>query len=281
MRALTGDHLFAFDAAGNYVALLAATARRNDPAAVLADWVREHGVLPCADIYAELVIGERTLAARFWNPDRSEEAICGNALRCVPLVLEALFGAVAEDAVDIVLRHARSTARRHAAGVCGFSFPADRIAVERTGANELLVDCGTPHRVIRVGDVRGAAVQLLGETLSAEPAWVNATFVARGAQQFAIRTFERGAGETGSCGSGALAAFVALTHGAAGAARAADLAFRFPSGEILNVRRCGAPPDAVEVRGRCALVAHDAHDTAARAPAARALEREIAWSVSS
>ena len=88
----------------------------------------------------------------------------------------------------------------------------------------------------------------------ARTAWVNATFVARAGDGFAIRTVERGAGETGSCGSGALSAFVAFS----GAGDRSGTAFRFSGGETLVVRQVAEPRAAIEVRGRCALLAHEA-----------------------
>src|SRR5699024_6261160 len=72
---------------------------------------------------------------------------------------------------------------------------------------------GNPHAVLRVDDVRQAPVATLGPALQAHAAFpqrVNAGFmqiVAR--DHIRLRVFERGAGETLACGSGAAAAVIA------------------------------------------------------------------------
>jgi len=74
------------------------------------------------------------------------------------------------------------------------------------------VSMGNPHAVIEVADVEAAPVAAIGEELQHHPAFpqrVNAGFV-----QFIdgsharLRVYERGAGETLACGSGACAALV-------------------------------------------------------------------------
>ncbi|WP_088279100.1 diaminopimelate epimerase [Ideonella sp. A 288] len=76
-----------------------------------------------------------------------------------------------------------------------------------------VLSMGNPHAVQRVEDVREAPVTELGpriETHQRFPRRVNAGFmqvVSR--QQVALRVFERGAGETLACGTGACAAVVA------------------------------------------------------------------------
>ncbi|MBQ0929304.1 diaminopimelate epimerase [Ideonella alba] len=76
-----------------------------------------------------------------------------------------------------------------------------------------LVSMGNPHAVQRVEDVRTAAVAELGPLIEAHPRFprkVNAGFmqvIDRG--QIALRVFERDAGETLACGTGACAAVVA------------------------------------------------------------------------
>ncbi|MBQ0945415.1 diaminopimelate epimerase [Ideonella sp. 4Y16] len=76
-----------------------------------------------------------------------------------------------------------------------------------------LVSMGNPHAVQRVEDVRTAAVAELGPLIESHarfPRKVNAGFmqvIDRG--QIALRVFERDAGETLACGTGACAAVVA------------------------------------------------------------------------
>jgi diaminopimelate epimerase len=76
-----------------------------------------------------------------------------------------------------------------------------------------LVSMGNPHAVQRVEDVRNAAVAELGPLIEAHPRFarkVNAGFMqVIDRQQIALRVFERDAGETLACGTGACAAVVA------------------------------------------------------------------------
>ncbi len=75
------------------------------------------------------------------------------------------------------------------------------------------VSMGNPHAVILVDSVEHAPVELLGKALQAHaafPASVNVGFMQiLSPQHIALRVYERGAGETLACGSGACAAVVA------------------------------------------------------------------------
>jgi diaminopimelate epimerase len=72
---------------------------------------------------------------------------------------------------------------------------------------------GNPHAVIFVEDLANAAVTDIGEALgnhSSFPNGVNVGFAEiRSADEIGLRVFERGAGETLACGTGACAAVVA------------------------------------------------------------------------
>lgn len=75
------------------------------------------------------------------------------------------------------------------------------------------VSMGNPHAVLRVDDVDSAPVERLGPLIESHPRFpnrVNAGFmqvIDRG--HIRLRVFERGAGETLACGTGACAAMVA------------------------------------------------------------------------
>lgn len=74
------------------------------------------------------------------------------------------------------------------------------------------VSMGNPHAVLRVPDVTTAEVARLGPAIEAHsrfPARVNVGFMqVLGAEQIRLRVYERGAGETLACGTGACAAVV-------------------------------------------------------------------------
>jgi diaminopimelate epimerase len=81
------------------------------------------------------------------------------------------------------------------------------------GAELAVLSMGNPHAVMRVADVATAPVETLGPQLEAHPRFarkVNVGFlqvIAR--DRVALRVFERDAGETLACGTGACAAVVA------------------------------------------------------------------------
>ena len=74
------------------------------------------------------------------------------------------------------------------------------------------VSLGNPHAVIAVQDVLQAPVQEIGQRLQQHPAFpqqVNVSFMEIISPEFIrLRVYERGVGETQSCGSGACAAVV-------------------------------------------------------------------------
>ena len=72
------------------------------------------------------------------------------------------------------------------------------------------VSMGNPHAVVQVADVRGAPVTTLGPLIERHPRFpkrVNAGFMEVAApDRIRLRVYERGAGETLACGTGACAA---------------------------------------------------------------------------
>ena len=76
-----------------------------------------------------------------------------------------------------------------------------------------LLSMGNPHAVLRVDDVANAPVTALGPLVQASPRFargVNVGFMqVLSRSQIALRVYERGAGETLACGTGACAAVVA------------------------------------------------------------------------
>ena len=72
------------------------------------------------------------------------------------------------------------------------------------------VSMGNPHAVIRVDSLEAAPVGIIGPQLQSHPSFpegVNVGFVEfRDAARIRLRVYERGAGETAACGTGAAAA---------------------------------------------------------------------------
>lgn len=167
---------------------------------------------------------------RILNADGSESGQCGNGARCfVRYVREA--GLTDKRAIVVDIRDGQMTLEALddesfsvALGVPAFA-PADvpLAGFESKGVYELTdlpggpvsfaaVSLGNPHAVLDVDDVEAAPVATLGPALEghrAFPERVNVGFrqiLAR--DHIRLRVFERGAGETLACGSGAAAAVV-------------------------------------------------------------------------
>jgi diaminopimelate epimerase len=87
------------------------------------------------------------------------------------------------------------------------------IGVDGTQIEVAVLSMGNPHAVQRVSDIDAADVARLGPAIESHPCFprkVNAGFVqVVSRRQILLRVYERGAGETMSCGTGACAAVVA------------------------------------------------------------------------
>jgi diaminopimelate epimerase len=105
-----------------------------------------------------------------------------------------------------------------------------KVVAEGTARAARHVDVGNPHAVAFVDDLGEAGTLLVEPEYDAAvyPEGVNIEFVARqGSRHVAMRVHERGAGETRSCGTGAVA--VALATAAADGndpARVGDVTYR-------------------------------------------------------
>ena len=77
------------------------------------------------------------------------------------------------------------------------------------------VSMGTPHAILQVADLASTQVSHLGKLISTHPRFPQKTNVGfmqiKSPQQILLRVYERGAGETLACGSGACAA-AAVAH---------------------------------------------------------------------
>lgn len=169
-------------------------------------------------------------AYRIYNSDGSEVEHCGNGARCVP---RFLFDHQLTDKRELTFEMAKGSIRTHLEddglvtvdmGPPEFNpsdipFVADAraltYALEVDGKTYEInaISMGNPHAVQVVDDVDTAPVQTLGPSIERHPrfpARVNAGFMqVLGRDAIRLRVFERGAGETLACGTGACAAVVA------------------------------------------------------------------------
>ena len=142
---------------------------------------------------------------RFFNPDGSEAALCGNGARCVAAFAKSI-GAV----------KGKVTCFETQAGLVDAEIVDDsRVKVwmpQPKNLSENFVDSGVPHKIVPVENL--AKVDVDGEgrriRLSDEfaPDGTNVDFVSyRPPHRIAVRTYERGVeAETGACGTGSVAA---------------------------------------------------------------------------
>jgi diaminopimelate epimerase len=170
---------------------------------------------------------------RIFNSDGSEVEQCGNGARCVAALLYARSPQLGRDLTmdsPAGLVHARIAEGGMVSvdmGVPDFdprSLPmvADapaltyRLEVDGSDIEFGAVSVGNPHAVLRVSDVISAPVALLGPRLERHarfPKRANVGFmqiVSRA--HIRLRVFERGAGETQACGTGACAAVAVGRH---------------------------------------------------------------------
>lgn len=173
---------------------------------------------------------------RIFNPDGSEPEMCGNGVRCA---VRYFIENVAEKQIDIVnvdtLTGVRSVKVGEAGGVKGYTvemgrpvFEPDRIPVKLDGERivsrpiqlsdrPVAVTCvsmGNPHAVIFYdGEIPDGEVEKIGPEIENHelfPARTNVEFikVIRDGELL-MRVWERGAGVTLACGTGACASLAA------------------------------------------------------------------------
>ena len=254
--------------AGNTFALC--EARRGVPSPDPAETCRRCGV----DGFVLLTPTDGADAAvRFFNPDGAEAGACGNGLRCVAAALDSRAGRG-----EMRLRTAAGVRTATVLAAAGGAWsvrvsmgeprfpppPADRRAFAgllpssaATGDSgrpglaafgpPILVDVGNPHAVLFLD--RPATDELvgrLGPLFQTHPHFaatggVNVGFAhVRSPSHVELRVYERGAGETAACGTGACAAVAAAVAVGRCVRR---VTVTMPGGELLVDR-----PDRGELR---------------------------------
>ncbi|MBK1733723.1 diaminopimelate epimerase [Halorhodospira abdelmalekii] len=220
------------EALGNdFVVLNGLTQRLNlDPQSVRSLADRRRGVGCDQVLVAEAANDPRAdVRYRIYNADGSEAEHCGNGVRCLAryLVDHGLFSGVSlrvetpgrlttvEIGTAETIRVDMGVPELDPARI---PFIAERQQNHYTLATSVgehdigAVSLGNPHAVLRVTDVSEAPVAELGRLLETHerfPKRVNVGFMQICARnRIRLRVFERGAGETPACGTGACAAVV-------------------------------------------------------------------------
>ena len=221
--------------------------RRDDPTPVTPDRCRaladRHTGVGCDQILTiEPPRSHQAVASyRIWNADGSAAQQCGNGARCIAawLVRDGAAGAgnfvLDSPSGTHVVERVGAGDYRIAMGVPefapqhvplhGFADAQDPYTLAIDGASVAFgaVSMGNPHAVIVVDDVDAAPVSTWGpalQALHAFPQSVNVGFAQVLARdRIRLRVYERGAGETLACGSGACAAAAVLMRRPAWAGR--------------------------------------------------------------
>lgn len=166
---------------------------------------------------------------RIYNADGSEVEQCGNGARCFArfvvekgltnstiIPVETSSGLISLKVLDNDLVEVDMGAPVFTPTALPFiaDEQADEYILELAGERIALgaVSLGNPHAVIKVHDIETAAVESLGPVIESHPRFPNRVNV--GFMQcidrdhIRLRVYERGAGETLACGTGACAAVV-------------------------------------------------------------------------
>ncbi|ACN16826.1 DapF [Desulforapulum autotrophicum HRM2] len=175
---------------------------------------------------------------KIFNPDGSEPEMCGNGMRCfAKLVFEQ--GIVTKQRFTVetlagtIIPEILLSDTRQVEAICvdmgepilepdRIPFKCNRqravneqIQVKGETVSITAVSMGNPHAVIFVDDVKKIDLENLGraiETHELFPAKTNVEFVTvLNDQELVMRVWERGAGETLACGTGASAVLVAAS----------------------------------------------------------------------
>ncbi|MCM8556909.1 diaminopimelate epimerase [Sphingomicrobium sediminis] len=205
-----GNDFVIFDAREADVPLDAARVR------LLAD---RHRGIGCDQLIRLSPSDKADLLMDIWNADGGEAEACGNAARCVAALTGAktidsagglLEAEAGDDSVSITLPPPRFQWDE-----IPIADPMDTAPVPMAwdvleGADA--VNVGNPHLVFFVDDADAVALGEIGPQIEHDPAFperinVNVAEVRDG--RLKLRTFERGAGLTEACGTGACASAVA------------------------------------------------------------------------
>lgn len=207
-----GNDFVVLDARAEAIALNGARAR------ALAD--RRTGI-GCDQV---ILIGpgdDSDVTMRIWNADGSEVSACGNATRCVPV----LIGRAVTIRTAAGLLHAAPEGEGASVdmGAPRFDWEAIPLAYAMDTArlptawgalqNPAAVNIGNPHLVFFVDDAHAVPLDTLGPQIEHDPLFperININIATlHGRDHAVMRTWERGAGLTRACGTGACAVFAA------------------------------------------------------------------------
>ena len=174
--------------------------------------------------------GRAEVFLRFWNSDGGEVDACGNGTRCAASLIMAESG---RDALAIETAAGLLGARAAGPGRVTVDMGEARLAWDQiplareqdtlhlelargTLRDPAAVNVGNPHAVFFVADAATVDLARLGPALECDPLFPERANIGvaqvTGPDQLRLRVWERGAGITRACGTGACAAAVAAAR---------------------------------------------------------------------
>jgi diaminopimelate epimerase len=178
---------------------------------------------------------------RIWNSDGSEVEACGNASRCVALLLggvntiETLGGTLrlaANDASATVDMGAPRFAWDQIP--VGYAMDTAHLPVAwEELADPAAVNVGNPHVIFFVDDAYAVELERLGPIIERDPLFperVNVNVASVDGNRITLRVWERGAGLTRACGTGACATAVAAIRSGR---TASPVTVALPGGDLV------------------------------------------------
>ncbi len=188
---------------------------------------------------------------RIFNPDGSEVEMCGNGIRCLanyiwkngisdksPLAIETLAGVIRPEKVNEMVKVDMGRPRLKPEEIpvkvsekLLIDYP---LPIKDRTFHMTCVSMGNPHAVILLEDIKDLDIHIYGPLIENHPLFpkrINVEFVKQESEDtFLVRVWERGAGETLACGTGASAVAVAMRLKGLGGLRQRII---LPGGELI------------------------------------------------
>ena len=207
---------------------------------------------------------EAIASYRVFNNDGSEVEQCGNGVRCVAVLLARQNDGLSEmllesPAGSIEARDVSAHRASVSMGPPRFNDDLTQISVAAANIDVSIVSMGNPHCVLDVADVKTANVAGLGPAIEQHELFPDRTNVGFmhvvDRATIDLRVFERGAGETLACGTGACAA---VASGHRRGLLDDEVAVRLPGGQLVVSWRGGS--EAVWLTGDAELISEGTID---------------------
>ena len=189
-----------------------------DPEKKAIEWSKFHTGIGSDGLILIGVSDKADFSMRIFNADGSEAMMCGNGSRCVGKYVYE-YGLTDKTEITLDTLSGIKTLKLQVEGKTVSTVTVDMGSPQETGKIDLgkkypfqstKVSMGNPHCVVQVDDIETANVAELGPLLESHerfPERVNAGFMqVVNRNHIKLRVYERGAGETQACGSGACAA---------------------------------------------------------------------------